>query len=383
MAKINRLSAKTIKTLPSGFHADGGNLYLAKKGSSASWVFRYKKKGRVRELGLGSYSDRTLADARRLAAKMRSDLLDGRQLQSLKVTNDLVEQLLLRDCAYKLIESKKAEWSNAKHSQQWINTLETYVFPKLGGKHPDEIDVRAVVDVLSPIWSTKTETASRVRQRLEAILDWAIVHKLRAADNPARWKNNLERVLPSPAKISPVKHFAALPYRELPYVCQKLQATDTLSAQLLLFAILTVSRSGEARGARWKEISIDGKSWCIPAERKKERRELAVPLAGQAIELLKIRSQFREGDFVFGAKPLSDVAVSKQFKGIAGAYTVHGLRSTFRQWAAESAKYPEHVLEKVLGHASKNQLVSVYQRSDLYDQRAIVMDDWARFCIPE
>jgi len=383
VAKINRLSAKAIKSLPDGFHADGGNLYLTKKGLSASWVFRYKQKGRVRELGLGSCVDRSLADARRLAAKMRSDLLDGRPLIPLKLSNEPAESLLLRDCASKLIESKKAEWSNAKHAQQWINTLETYVFPKLGSKRPDEVDVMSVVDTLSPIWATKTETASRVRQRLEAILDWAIVHDLRGADNPARWKNNLERVLPSPARISPVKHFSALPYQDLPDVCQQLREADTLSAQLLLFAILTASRSGEARGARWGEISFDGKSWCIPAERKKERRELAIPLASQAIELLNVRSQFREGDFVFGAKPLSDVAVSKQFKRVAGSYTVHGLRSTFRQWAAESAKYPEHVLEKVLGHASKNPLVSVYQRSDLFDQRALVMDDWAGYCLPE
>jgi integrase len=312
---------------------------------------------------------------------MRSDLLDGRPLRPLKISNEPAESLLLRDCASKLIESKKAEWSNAKHAQQWINTLETYVFPKLGNKRPDEIDVMSVVDTLSPIWATKTETASRVRQRLEAILDWAIVHGLRGADNPARWKNNLERVLPSPAKISPVEHFSALPHQDLPQVFQKLRETDTLSAQLLVFVILTVSRSGEARGARWGEMSIDRKTWRIPAERKKERRELSVPLADEAIELLNVRSKFREGEFVFGTKPLSDVAVSKQFKRVAGPYTVHGLRSTFRQWAAESGRYPEHVLEKVLGHASKNQLVSVYQRSDLFDQRMLVMDDWAAYCL--
>jgi integrase len=299
----------------------------------------------------------------------------------LKLSNEPAESLLLRDCASKLIESKKAEWSNAKHAQQWINTLETYVFPKLGSKRPDEVDVMSVVDTLSPIWATKTETASRVRQRLEAILDWAIVHGLRGADNPARWKNNLERVLPSPAKISPVEHFSALPHQDLPQVFQKLRETDTLSAQLLVFVILTVSRSGEARGARWGEMSIDRKTWRIPAERKKERRELSVPLADEAIELLNVRSKFREGEFVFGTKPLSDVAVSKQFKRVAGPYTVHGLRSTFRQWAAESGRYSEHVLEKVLGHASKNQLVSVYQRSDLFDQRMLVMDDWAAYCL--
>ena len=294
MAKINRLSAKAIKSLPNGFHADGGNLYLTKKGLSASWVFMYKQKGRVRELGLGSCVDRSLADARRLAAKMRSDLLDGRPLIPLKLSNEPAESLLLRDCALKLIESKKAEWSNAKHAQQWINTLETYVFPKFGSKRPDEVDVMSVVDTLSPIWATKTETASRVRQRLEAILDWAIVHGLRGSDNPARWKNNLERVLPSPAKISPVEHFSALPHQDLPQVCQKLRETDTLTAQLLIFSILTVSRSGEARGARWDEMSIDRKTWRIPAERKKERRELSVPLADEAIELLNVRLGFRE-----------------------------------------------------------------------------------------
>ena len=211
MVAINRLTVRGIAGLADGNHSDGGNLYLRKKGQRASWVFRYKLKGRVKELGLGSYPSRSLSEARKVAAELRTQLLDGLPVRSLKSQRQDTGVPTLRDSALAYIEAKRPEWTNKKHAQQWINTLETYVFPKIGDYLPSEVDLSAIESVLQPIWHQKTETATRIRQRLEAILDWTIVHGYRSADNPARWKNNLERVFPSPAKISPVSHFSAVP----------------------------------------------------------------------------------------------------------------------------------------------------------------------------
>ena len=193
----------------------------------------------------------------------------------------------------------------------------------------------------------------------------------------------MERVFPSPAKISPVSHFSAVPVSQIPELCQRLRGSESLSSQILLFLILTAVRSGEARGARWEEVDFASNRWVIPSDRKKERRSLAVPLSEPAIQILKIRSAFSDGEYVFGGKPLSDTAVSKQLKRHAGNYTVHGLRSSFRQWAAETTRYPEHLLEKALGHSSGSHLIDAYQRSDLFEQRRDVMQDWANYCLGE
>ena len=383
MVAINRLTVRGIAGLTDGNHSDGGNLYLGKRGQRASWVFRYKLKGRVKELGLGSYPSRSLSEARRVAAELRTQLLDGLPIRSLRSQRRDPSIPTIRESAFAYIEAKRSEWSNKKHAQQWTNTLDTYVFPKIGDYLPSEVDLSAIESVLRPIWSQKTETATRIRQRLEAILDWTIVHGYRAADNPARWKNNLERIFPSPAKISPVNHFSAVPVSQIPDLCQRLLASDALSSQILLFLVLTAVRSGEARGARWEEIDLAGSRWTIPADRKKERRSLAVPLSAPSIQILRSRLVFSDGEYVFGIKPLSDTAVSKQLKRHAGNYTVHGLRSSFRQWAAETIQYPEHVLEKALGHSSGSHLVDAYQRSDLFEQRRDVMDAWANYCLGE
>ena len=383
MVAINRLTVRGIAGLTDGNHSDGGNLYLRKRGQRASWVFRYKLKGRVKELGLGSYPSRSLSEARRVAAELRTQLLDGLPIRSLRSQRRDPSIPTIRESAFAYIEAKRSEWSNKKHAQQWTNTLDTYVFPKIGDYLPSEVDLSAIESVLRPIWSQKTETATRIRQRLEAILDWTIVHGYRAADNPARWKNNLERIFPSPAKISPVNHFSAVPVSQIPDLCQRLLASDALSSQILLFLVLTAVRSGEARGARWEEIDLAGSRWTIPADRKKERRSLAVPLSAPSIQILRSRLVFSDGEYVFGIKPLSDTAVSKQLKRHAGNYTVHGLRSSFRQWAAETIQYPEHVLEKALGHSSGSHLVDAYQRSDLFEQRRDVMDAWANYCLGE
>ena len=190
MVAINRLTVRGIAGLADGNHSDGGNLYLRKKGQRASWVFRYKLKGRVKELGLGSYPSRSLSEARRVAAELRTQLLDGLPIRSLRSQRRDPSIPTIRESAFAYIEAKRSEWSNKKHAQQWTNTLDTYVFPKIGDYLPSEVDLSAIESVLRPIWSQKTETATRIRQRLEAILDWTIVHGYRAADNPARWKNN-------------------------------------------------------------------------------------------------------------------------------------------------------------------------------------------------
>ncbi len=383
---LDKLSPRQVDTLPEGFHSDGGNLYLRVKGGSRAWVYRFKDKGRVRELGLGSVKERKLKSARDLAADLRAAYADGRDPADLLRRDDKPQGMTFQQCAEALIEAKRPGWRNAKHAQQWANTLRDYAYETLGAKDPTAITIADIKAILLPMWATKTETATRVRQRIEAVLDYAAVHDLcDGTRNPARWKGMLDKVLPKPDKVRTKVHHAAAPYADLPRIMAALHDKEHVSALALRFIILTACRSGEGRGAMWDEIDLDAKLWTIPAARMKAAKPHRVPLADDAVAILRTMQEWRREacTLVFpGARGglLSDVAVNKTLHSIAPDVTVHGFRSAFRDWAAEQTAFPARVCELCLAHGNPDKVEAAYQRSDLFAKRRELMDAWAKFC---
>ena len=293
--KVNRLSAvKVAGAKMPGFYADGDGLYLQVTDSgSRSWVFQFKAGGRTRDMGLGSLSTVGLAEARRMAAECRRQRLQGidpieaRKLGRMQAQLDAARSLTFDDCRDRFIVSHRAAWANNKHLKQWQSTLKTYVTPVFGALPVQNVDVALVMKALEPIWTTKTETASRVRGRIERILDWAKARGFRQGENPARWRGHLDILLAPRAKVRRVKHHAALPYRELPGFLLKIRQRDAVAARALEFAILTATRTGEVLGAHWDEIDLENKVWTVPASRMKARREHRVPLSAAAFAVVK------------------------------------------------------------------------------------------------
>lgn len=358
--KIELLAPRQIDTLGAGFHSDGGNLYLRVKDTGArSWVFRYKSGGKgkvdgqVTELGLGSRKERTLKQARELAGKMRTALANGENPAALLNRRD-TKATKFEDYAKELIETKRSGWRNAKHAKQWTATLEQYAYPTIGGKLPADVTLADVKAILLPMWATKTETASRLRQRIEAVLGFAAVEeKAHGRYNPAMWKGNLDKVLPAARKVSNRAHHAAADYIAVPGIMSALRDKDFLSAYCLRFTILTAARSGEARGAMWDEIDFAAKTWTIPDHRMKAGNLHRVPLCDEAMQILVKMREWRMGDSerVFRGERgglLSDVAINKTLHSIAPDVTAHGFRSSFRMWGAETTAYPSAVLEAAL-----------------------------------
>lgn len=387
MAKqIELLAARQVDTLEAGFHSDGGNLYLRVKDTGArSWVFRYKLAGKVTELGIGSKGDRSLAQARKLAGEMRTALADGKNPAELLSRRD-TKAMTFADYAVELIEAKRPEWRNAKHALQWAATLQTYAYPSIGGKLPADVSLADVKAILLPMWATKTETATRLRQRIEAVLDNAAVHeKAHGRYNPARWKGNLDQVLPNARKVTKRVHHAAAPYDDVPRILSALRDKDFVSAYCLRFTILTAARSGEARGALWNEIDLTAKTWTIPAHRMKADKLHRVPLSDEAMQILTKMQEWRINDSerIFAGERgglLSDVSVNKMLHSIAPDVTVHGFRSSFRDWGAETTAYPSAVLEAALAHVNQNHVEAAYQRSDLFERRRELMQAWCSYC---
>jgi len=384
MAKIKILSARSVASLPDGYHADGANLFLRVRGESRVWFFRYKIRGKQTSIGLGNIHTRTLAEVREIAAVMRNAIANGRNPADELRSKAELNKPTFKTSALALIEAKRPSWKNAKHAQQWQNTLEQYVHPAIGHKLPADVTLADVKAILLPLWTSKTETASRLRMRIEAVLDYAAVHDGNDRRNPARWKGNLDKLLPAPRKVTKRVHFAAAPYVDVPRIMTALREKDSLSAYCLRFIILTAARSGEARDARWSEIDLDKKIWLIPATRMKASREHAVPLNEEAIEILKIMQQWRmeNTDRVFqGSRGglLSDVAINKTLHSIAPNITVHGFRSSFRIWGAETTSTPSAVLELSLAHVNQNRVEAAYQRSDLFELRRELIISWGRF----
>lgn len=379
---MSKLKAIQIKTLPPGNHSDGDNLYLRVKDTGArSWVFRYKVDGRAFELGLGSIAVRSLQEARHLAADMKRAIFRGQNPKSI-LTPKLQQKKTFQEYANELIEHKKAGWRNAKHAQQWHNTLIQYVCPAIGRKPVSEVSVDDLKRILKPIWNTKTETASRVRMRIEAILDYGYLTEGLERSNPARWKGCLDKIFPPRKKVQAVQHFNAIHYKNLAAVMDQLRLRDTMTAFCLRWIMLTACRSGEARKMVWSDVDIESRVWSIPKDKAKTGVMHRIPLNDECLQILaQVKSFNVNSEVVFSNKlgnPFSDVALSKLLKSVSyPTATVHGLRSSFRDWCAESNVSME-VSETALAHSLK-EVQAAYRRSDLFELRRVLMEDWGRY----
>jgi integrase len=397
---IHRLSSANVKHAKPGMHCDGGGLYLqVTQGSgdrlSKSWIFRYTLNGRERQMGLGPLNDRGLSEARQKAAEARKQLLDGidplqaRQASQAATVAAQAKAMTFDQCRDEYIVAHRAGWKSARHAVEWKQTLTTYVTPIFGKLPVQAVDSSLVLKALRPIWETKTATASRLRGRIEAVLDWAAspAHQYRTGDNPARWQA-LQHSLPSPSNVSNGKHHPALPYVEIGAFMGDLRAREAHSARALEFIILTATRMTETLGARWDEIDFAARVWTVPGERMKSRkgkgRDHRVPLSDAAIDLLKRMAAVRENDFIFpGARrerlnfhSLHNLLDRMDRRDI----TVHGFRSTFRDWAAERTNFANHVVEMALAHSIPDAVEAAYRRGDLFEKRRKLMDAWAAYC---
>lgn len=391
--KAKELSALAVSRLKEpGRFAVGGvdGLHLRIVGESRAWVLRIKIGNRRCDIGLGPYPEVTLADARDLAREHRKKVRDGidplqeRQQARAALRVERAKSKTFKDCAEAYIEAHKAGWKNDKHAKQWGATLETYAYPVFGSLPVASVDTGLVQDALRPIWGTKTETASRLRGRIESVLDWAKVNGYREGENPARWRGHLDKLLPARSKVQKVEHHAALPYAEIGAFMVDLRKRDGTSARALEYSILTAGRSGEVRGAIWAEIDLVGKVWTIPGDRMKAGKEHRVPLSDAAVALLKALPRIKGSDHVFPAPrggALSDMALTAVLKRMErDGLTQHGFRSTFRDWAGETTAYPREVIEHALAHQLKDKAEAAYQRGDLLAKRARLMGDWATYC---
>ena len=379
IAKLTALNVK--RATERGYYHDGGGLYLAvDQAGNRSWIFRYGRQG-MRHHGLGPLHTVTLAEAREKAKACRQLLIEGRdpieekRARKAAIAAEAARAITFRAAAETYINDHHAAWKNPKNRQQWQNTLAAYAHPVIGKLPVAEIDTGLVMRVLEPIWREKTETAARVRMRIERILDWAAVHGYREGENPARWKGHLEHILPAQGKIAPVEHHDALPHAEVPAFIAELQGRNG-SAGAFEFLILTAARTGEVLGATWDEFDCETRIWTIPAVRMKAAREHRVPLADRAIEILKDQPHTGKQPF-----PYSNMAFLQTLKRMdRDGVTAHGFRSSFRDWAAETHEASRDVAEMALAHAIADKTEAAYRRGDLFAKRRKLMDDWAAFC---
>jgi integrase len=374
-----------------GAHPVGGvpGLHLQISPNVArSWILNVTINGERRYMGLGGFDDVSLADARRVAREKRALIAEGidplAQAKAAKsaIRAAVAKMVNFKDASSKYIESHRAGWRNVKHAQQWENTLATYADPVIGAMLVADIELPHIIKILEPIWRTKTETAHRVRGRIESVLDWATVQKLRTGENPARWKGNLDQLLASPEKVTKTKHHRALDVDAVSGFTSALRLQEGMGARALEFAILTAARSGEVRGATWGEIDIDGKVWIVPAERMKAGKEHRVPLSAPALKLLGQLPRVADVPYVFAAPRggmLSDMTLSAVMRRMKVDAVPHGFRSTFRDWVAERTAYPGEMAEMALAHTIGDKVEAAYRRGDQFDKRRNLMDDWARF----
>ncbi len=390
-----RLSVLKIQQLTRpGQYGDGNCLYLQVvcDGSgrlTRSWVYRFMLDGKRRQMGLGPLDLVSLAEARRKVLECRKLHLDGidpievRRAKREQVKLERTSGMTFRLCAEKYVASHKAGWKNDKHAAQWPSTLKTYAYPLIGDVPAHAINTGLVMQVLEPIWATKPETASRLRGRVEAILDWARVHGYRSGENPARWRGHLDKLLPPRAKVKRVKHHAALPYAELPAFMVKLRAEDGVTARALEFLILTAARTGEVIAAQRSEIRQN--VWTVPGERMKAGREHRVPLSAPAVAIVEIQLRQLADAYVFPGRkrgtPLSNMAMLQLLERMGRSdLTAHGFRSTFKDWVSETTDYPPEVSEMALAHTIESEVEAAYRRGDLFRKRIALMDAWAAYC---
>ncbi len=393
MLKAKELSAIEVGRLKTtGMWAVGGvaGLYLnVGAGGARSWVLRAMVGGKRRDMGLGGYPDVTLAGAREKARQAREQIEAGtdpilarKQARSALIAQQATE-LTFEQAAQQYIVAQGDAWRNAKHRQQWANTLATYAYPVLSRMLVRDIEQAHVLAVLEPIWRTKTETATRVRGRIESVLGWATVRGARAGDNPARWRGHLDKLLPSPKKIATVEHHEALSIDAMPGFMQALRQREGIAARALEFAILTAARSGEVRGMTWAEVDVQQRLWIVPAERHKMRKEHRVTLSDPVVALLQSMPRLEGSELVFFAPRgglLSDMTLLAVLRRMQVPTTAHGFRSTFRDWVAERTNYPGDLAEMAMSHAISNTVEAAYRRGDMVDKRRKMMAAWADFC---
>lgn len=390
---MHKLSAaKVAKTSKPGHYGDGGGLWLQVSASGTkSWVFRFTRAGKAREMGLGALHTITLAEARERAAGCRKLLVDGidpierRNAGKQTAAAEAARALTFDQCAEQYIEAHRAGWRNDKHAAQWTATLATYASPVFGALPASAVDTSLIMKVLSPIWTEKTETAKRVRGRIESVLAWATVQGLRHGDNPARWRNHLDKLLAAPEKVAAIQHHAALHYAAVPEFLRALRAQPGTSARAVELVILTAARTSEVFNASFSEFDLQAKVWTIPAERMKAGREHRVALSDAAVALVRAAAPEKGADYVFpGAKegrPLSNMAGLQLLKRMGrNDITVHGFRSSFRDWAREQTNFPREVAEAALAHVVKDKTEAAYARGDVLAKRAKLMQAWADYC---
>lgn len=380
--EVRRLSERgryPVGTVP-------GLMLLVRDNGVKGWVLRAMVRGTRADIGLGGYPGVGLADAIKTAREMREGIAKGEDPRAAKRAAR-AELMTFSKAAGEYIALHRAGWKNAKHAQQWVNTLETYVHPTIGTMPVKDVDTHHVLDILRPHWTTKNETMVRVRNRIELVISWAMAsgHRERGL-NPAAWRGHLDQALPKPSKVNDRTHHAAMRWAEVPAFLQKLRLVEGMSARCLEFTILTACRSGESRGATWDEIDLKTKVWSIAAPRMKSGRAHRVPLSDRVVALLEALPRVGGENLVFvGQKkdtPLSDMSLTMLLRRHAPGVTAHGFRSSFRDWAAESTSYPSEVCEMALAHAVGDAVEAAYRRGDLFEKRRGLMHDWATFTMP-
>lgn len=397
---IGEFIAEAVAAGKSMTRPDSANLYLqavptGEDGCAVSWLFRYQVNGRRRWMGLGSYPTvsatkaRSERDTLRKKVKAGIDPLAEREAskaaQKAAGVRQRRQSTTFKDCAESFIDSKESEWRNPKHRQQWRNTLRDYAYPKLGRLPVADVNTENVLEVLTPIWNTKTETAKRVQGRIERVLDYAKVKELREGENPARWRGHLDNTLPKPGKVHRVTHQRALPYSEAPALQVALEDLDTPAARALLLTLHCATRTSESLGATWEEIDLDARLWTIPSERMKAGKPHRIPLSASAVDVLRQQDAKRVDQWVFPGqkrgRSLSYMAMTNVLKrsGWLRRTTVHGLRSTFRDWVSERTNYPDRLAEVALAHQLSDRVQAAYNRTDQLEKRRDMMEAWAHF----
>ena len=407
-----RLTAlKVQKANQPGMYADGGGLYLQVTKGGASWIYRYMLKGSVHEMGLGPLALYGLQEARTKALDARRlrhqgiDPIEARKAARVAERTNTANAITFKQCAETYIKAHRAGWRNAKHAAQWETTLATYAEPIIGALPVQAIDTALVMNVLekevsdapnepaASLWTAKPETASRLRGRIESILDWARVRGYREGENPARWRGHLDKLLPARGKVRKVEHHAALPYDALPDFVKALRTQQGIAARALEFAILTAARTGEVIGAKWGEFNIKEKIWLVPSGRMKAGKEHRVPLSARAVAILaEMASLGQVGGSLYGPdvivfpggngrQPLSNMAFLMLLRRMKlDGLTVHGFRSSFRDWVSERTNFPSEIAEMALAHSVGDKVEAAYRRGDMFDRRRRVMSEWAKFC---
>ncbi len=384
---IHKLAAQQLEMLTEpGLHLDGGGLYLRISAAGAKeWVFRHKR----RDMDLGSFPAVSLADARKAATEaraMRQSCVDPSEARKAETkASEPQTRMTFDEAAKRYIAAHQAGWRNPKHRQHWANTLATYAAPVVGKLDVAEVNTVHVLDILEPIWNNKTDTASRVRGRIETILDWAKVRGLRGGENPARWRGHLAHLLPSPTKLIKRKQHATLPYAELPEFMAALAKRPALAARAFELCILAATRTNETLGATWEEFDLEKAVWTIPAERMKNRAVHRVPLSAEALAVLEEVPRLAGSAHVFpgerNGRPLSSMCFLMLLRRMKRAdLTAHGFRSTFRVWASECTPFPREIVEMALSHTASSAVERAYMRSDRFEAHGALMRAWAEFC---